>query len=85
MIPSAEVIAKFKHHEGDTGSTEVQIIALTDRIKELIEHMKVNHKDYSTKRGLINLVSQRHRLLKYLRKTNSAQYAELISAVGLRK
>lgn len=76
---------KFKLHEGDTGSTQVQIAMLTHRIKELAEHLQQNKKDFSSERGLMRLVNQRRGFLQYLERKNPAQYAEIIKALGLRK
>lgn len=80
-----EVADKFKHHENDSGSVEVQVIALTDRIKKLTEHTKANPKDYSTKLGVIKLVSRRKKYLDYIKKHNEILYKDLIKDLGLRK
>ena len=72
------IIQEFQAHEGDTGSTEVQIAVLTERINELTTHMRINKHDYATQRGLIMLVGQRRRLLRYLRNNNSASYKKTI-------
>ena len=81
----SEIIEKFKRAEGDTGSPEVQIALLTARITQLQQH-SVNHKkDFSSNRGLLKLVGQRRRLLRYLRATDVNRYRELITALGLRK
>ena len=76
---------QFQLHDTDTGSTQVQIVMLTQRIKKLAQHLKENKKDYSTERGLIGLVNQRRRFLRYLEKGNPAKYTEIIKALGLRK
>lgn len=78
-----EVIEKFKLHEGDTGSSEVQIALLTRRIESLVEHLKKNKKDQHSRRGLLLLVGQRKRLLKYLRREDIKRYEELTSGLGL--
>jgi len=80
-----DTINKFGHREGDTGSTEVQVALLTDRIKQLTGHMVANPHDYHTQRGLLKLVGQRKRLLSYLSKQDVARYRDLISKLGLRK
>jgi small subunit ribosomal protein S15 len=80
-----ELISQFKRAEGDTGSPEVQIALLTDRIVYLTEHMRQHKKDFSSRRGLLKLVSQRSDLLKYLRQTDRARYLAVIGRLGLRK
>ena len=81
----AEIIEKFALHEGDTGSTEVQVALLTERINQLTGHMVANRHDYHTQRGLIKLVGQRRRLLAYLSREDVDRYHNLISRLGLRK
>jgi small subunit ribosomal protein S15 len=81
----AAVIDKFRVHGSDTGSPEVQIALLTERIQHLTEHFKVHAKDHHSRRGLLMMVSQRRRLLDYLRASNVQRYRTLISALGLRK
>lgn len=80
-----EIITKFRLSEGDTGSTEVQIALLTERINELTEHMAANRHDYHTQRGLLKLVGQRRRLLAYLSREDVGRYRSLIAKLGLRK
>lgn len=80
-----EVIDKFKAKEGDTGSTEVQVALLTERIKQLTGHMAANRHDYHSQRGLLKLVGQRKSLLSYLNKQDTKRYQKLISKLGLRK
>lgn len=80
-----ELITKFKRADNDTGSPEVQIALLTDRIIYLTEHMRTHTKDFSSRRGLLKLVSQRSELLKYLRETNRERYLAVIQQLGLRK
>lgn len=79
------VIDGHRRHETDTGSTEVQVAILTERINELSEHFKVHQKDHHSRRGLLHIVSQRRRLLDYLRRTTPARYQELIQRLGLRR
>ena len=81
----AELISQFRRDEHDSGSPEVQIALLTTRILELTEHMRVHTKDFSSRRGLLKLVSQRADLLKYLRQTDRASYLAVIGKLGLRK
>ncbi len=80
----AEIIAKFARKENDTGSAEVQIALLTERIKTLTEHLKINKKDHSSRLGLLKLVGQRRRLMRYLRKKDFAKYNEVKEALGIR-
>ena len=80
-----ELISKYKLHEGDTGSTEVQVALLTERINELTGHMAANRHDYHSQRGLLKLVGQRRRLLAYLSREDTDRYHNLISRLGLRK
>ncbi len=81
----AELISQFRRDESDSGSPEVQIALLTARIIELTEHMRAHKKDFSSRRGLLKLVSQRSDLLKYLRETERASYLAVIGKLGLRK
>ena len=80
-----QIIRDYRLHEGDTGSPEVQIALLTARINELTEHMRTHKKDFSSRRGLLKLVSQRSDLLKYLRETDRPRYLAVIGKLGLRK
>ena len=80
-----ELISKFRLGEKDTGSTEVQIAVLTERINELTAHMTANRHDYHSQRGLVKLVGQRKRLLAYLSREDTKRYRSLISKLGLRK
>ncbi|MFC1955360.1 30S ribosomal protein S15 [Chloroflexota bacterium] len=80
-----DVISNFQLHEGDTGSTEVQVALLTERINQLTSHMAANRHDYHTQRGLLQLVGQRKRLLVYLTKEDVGRYNQLIKRLGLRK
>ena len=79
------LIAEYATHEGDTGSPEVQIALLTERINELNEHLKKNNKDHHSRRGLLKMVGQRRGLLAYLKKTDIEAYRTLIGRLGLRK
>lgn len=88
MIAAARkqsVIEGHRRSEADTGSTEVQVAILTERINELSEHFKVHKKDHHSRRGLLKIVSQRRRLLDYLRRTKPVRYQELIQRLGLRR
>ncbi len=80
-----DIIAKFQTHEGDTGSAEVQIAILTERINQLTTHMRTHKHDYSTQRGLIMLVGQRRRLLRYLSKYNPKSYKAVIKKLKIRE
>ena len=79
-----EIISKFARNDKDTGSTEVQVALLTDRIVYLTEHLKTNKKDHSSRLGLLKLVGQRRRLMRYLRKKDFAKYNEVKEALGIR-
>ena len=76
---------QYRLHENDTGSAEVQVALLTERIKELTEHMKIHKKDHSSRRGLIMLVNQRRRMLEYLDGKDHGRYKTLIGRLGLRR
>lgn len=84
MQDKKEIIAKFQRKEGDTGSTEVQIALLTNRINHLTEHLKTHKKDNHTRRGLLKLVGQRKGLLRYLEKTDLEKYRALKAELGIR-
>jgi len=79
------VINDFKLSEADTGSTEIQVALLTERINELTGHMAANRHDYHSQRGLLKLVGQRRRLLSYLNREDTKRYQKLITKLGLRK
>ena len=81
----AELIGQFKRGDADTGSPEVQIALLTARINELTEHMRAHKKDFSSRRGLLKLVSQRSDQLRYLRENDRSRYLAVIQKLGLRK
>lgn len=79
-----EIISKFARDSRDTGSTEVQVALLSDRIANLTEHLKSNPKDHSSRLGLLKLVGQRRGLLKYLKRTQYDRYAKLIAELGIK-
>lgn len=81
----SDIIKNFQLHESDTGSPEVQVALLSDRIATLTEHFKVHTKDFAGRRGLMKLVSRRRSLLKYVRNQDEERYKKLINTLGLRK
>ena len=81
----AQIIAKYGRKEGDTGSPEVQIALLSNRISALTEHLKVNRKDHSTRRGLLAMVALRKKLLSYLMRENLDKYMQITSELGIRR
>jgi small subunit ribosomal protein S15 len=88
MLHSAQkstIIGQFAKHEGDTGSPEVQIALLSERINQLTEHFKTHKKDHHSRRGLLKLVSQRRRQLDYLKKIDVERYRDIINKLSLRK
>ena len=84
-IKKAEIIGSYARHEGDTGSSEVQVAILTERINHLNEHLKANPNDYHTRRGLMKMVGKRRGLLDYLKKKDLEKYRELVTRLDLRK
>ena len=80
-----EILKGFQKHEGDTGSADVQFALLTDRINSMTVHMRGSTRDYSSRRGLLRMVSNRRSLLDYVRKNDPARYLELISRLNIRK
>jgi small subunit ribosomal protein S15 len=80
-----ELVQKYKRHDKDTGSPEVQVALLTERITYLTEHFKTHKKDHHSRRGLLKLVGQRRRLLDYLRTCDQGRYKTLIEQLGIRK
>ena len=80
-----ELISSYRTHESDTGSPEVQVALLSERINYLTEHFKTHAKDHHSRRGLLKLVGQRRRLLDYLKRKNGDRYADLIKRLGIRK
>lgn len=81
----AEIVRQFARKPGDNGSPEVQIALLTEQVKDLTEHLKVHRKDYTSRRGLLLMVGQRSKLLKYLRTAAPDRYQQLIDKLGLRR
>ncbi len=84
-VRKQETISKFRHHASDTGSPEVQVALLSERIAHLTEHLKNNHKDHHSRRGLLKMVGQRRALLDYLKRKNLDRYKKLIDTLGLRR
>ena len=80
-----QIVNNYKVHEKDTGSPEVQIALLTERINQLRQHFDAHKKDHSSRRGLLKMVSRRNQLLKYLTRTDRTRYLEVIARLGLRK
>ncbi len=85
MREKTEVINQYKKHDNDTGSSEVQIALLTERISHLTEHFKIHMKDFHSRRGLLKLVGKRRRLLDYLKKKDLEKYRNLIKSLGIRR
>jgi small subunit ribosomal protein S15 len=85
VVKKAEVVKKFARSDADTGSPEVQIALLSERISYLTEHFRIHAKDHHSRRGLLMLVSQRRRLLDYLKKKDVKRYRDLIQTLGIRK
>ncbi len=81
----ADIIKQYAQHEGDTGSPEVQIALLSNRINYLTEHFKIHLKDHHSRRGLLKLVGQRRQMLNYLRNKDVERYRKIIAALGIRK
>jgi small subunit ribosomal protein S15 len=79
------LIREYRMHDNDTGSPEIQIALLTERISQLTEHLKLHRKDFSSRRGLLKLVGQRRRLLDYLKDTDLEGYRKIVEELGLRK
>jgi small subunit ribosomal protein S15 len=79
-----EIIARYSRGENDTGSTEVQVALITERIKYLTEHLKINKKDHSSRLGLLKLVGQRRRLMRYLKKTDLTRFNTIKAELGIR-
>lgn len=80
-----ELVSRFGRGEADTGSTEVQVALLTDRINELTQHLRDHSRDHHSRRGLLKLVGQRRRLLRYLRSADLDRYRALVAELGLRR
>jgi small subunit ribosomal protein S15 len=83
--PKEEIIAEHQRHEGDTGSPEVQVSLISDRINMLTEHLRDHPKDHASRRGLLRLVGRRRRLLDYLTREDVGRYRALIARLGLRR
>ena len=81
----AELISEYQHAPGDTGSAEVQVAILSERIRNLTEHLKEHRKDFHSRRGLLMMVGQRRRLLDYLKRSDQSRYEDLIGRLGLRR
>lgn len=81
----AAIVEKFRQHESDTGSPEVQVALLTERITQLTEHFKTHKKDHHSRRGLLKLVGQRRRLLDYLKRKDVERYRKVVAALNLRR
>lgn len=81
----SQLIEEFRTHEHDTGSPEVQVAILTERIRGLTEHLRVHRHDHHSRRGLLKMVGKRRRLLNYLRRKDPARYQDLIARLGLRR
>ncbi|KPJ66474.1 30S ribosomal protein S15 [candidate division WOR-1 bacterium DG_54_3] len=79
-----QIMGKYEQHKGDTGSPEVQVALLTERINQLVEHLKRNKKDNHSRRGLLILVGQRKKLLNYLQRKDTGRYKDLVASLGLR-
>lgn len=84
-VKKSEVVSKFAQHPGDTGSPEVQVALLSERVTHLTEHLKNNPKDHHSRRGLLLMVGQRRALLDYLKRKDLARYRKLIETLGLRR
>lgn len=84
-VKKHELIENFRTHDTDTGSPEVQIALLTERINSLTEHFKTHKKDHHSRRGLLKMVSKRRRLLDYLKRVDYARYRKMLEELGLRK
>lgn len=83
--PASSLVAKFRTHKDDTGSTEVQIAVMTDQMDEVTKHLKLHPKDHDARRGLLIMVGKRRRLLNYLARTNEATYKQFVQELKLRK
>ncbi len=81
----AKIIDAYKMHDGDTGSTEVQIAILTTKVRQLTEHLKIHKKDHASRRGLLMMVGRRSTFLKYLRKNDESRYQEIVRKLQLRR
>ncbi len=84
-IEKNQIVTEHRRHDGDTGSPEIQIALLTQRIRHLTEHLKTHKKDYASRVGLLKMVGKRNSLLRYLAKIDSSRYQQIIAKLGLRK
>jgi small subunit ribosomal protein S15 len=84
-VKKTEIVDRHRRHQSDTGSPEVQIALLTERIAQLTEHLAAHKKDIHSRRGLLKMVSQRRRLLSYLQRTDLQRYRQLVDTLGLRR
>ena len=84
-METSDIVKDFRLHEKDTGSADVKIALLTERINELTDHLKKNNKDHSSRRGLLMMVSKRRRLLDYLHNTDTSRYHKITKQLGLRR
>ena len=80
-----ELIKKYKKNDKDTGSADVQVAILSEKIKSLTDHLKEHHKDFISRRGLLTMVGKRRNLLNYIRSNNESRYTDLIKSLGLRR
>ena len=80
-----EVIGEYRNHDSDTGSAEVQVAILTERVRHLTEHLKTHRKDHASRRGLLKMVGRRARLLRFVKKCSFERYAALIQRLGIRR
>ena len=85
MKTTQQIVTEFGHHDGDTGSPEVQVALLTERINHLTEHLRLHKGDHHGRRGLLMMVGRRRRLLDYLRNRDVERYRKLVSQLGLRR
>ena len=85
MLDKKEIITKYGRNESDTGSPEVQVALLTERINHLTEHLKIHKKDFHSRRGLLKMVGQRRGMLDYIKNRDIVKYRELIAELGIRK
>jgi len=85
VVRKEKILSQYRRHDGDTGSAEVQIALLTGRINHLTEHFRAHKKDHASRRGLLRMVGKRNSLLKYLARTDSTRYQQVIASLGLRK
>ena len=85
IVPTLDLTKKYRSHKGDTGSTDIQVIGLTDKMSQLTAHLSTHAKDHDSRRGLLMMVGKRRRLLNYLKRQDDATYLKLVADLGLRK